>query len=123
MKIKNTYSIIVYLAINIILLTSFISCNSYNRGKDMKKDIIGTVTDKYIDKFGHYSSVITLNGYNQIVLTPWIKGSSNNLDTGNIWDYIEVGDSVYKAEGSLKMKVIKPSGKYQIFDYYYEDGW
>ena len=123
MILNNKVNNILIYVISFVFMLSCTSCNKYNRGKDMKKDIIGTVTDKYIDKFGHYSKVITLNGYNQIVLTPWIKGSFNNLDTGNIWDYIELGDSVYKAEGSLKMKVIKPSGEYQVFDYYYEDGW
>ncbi len=123
MKIKNTYSIIVYLAINIILLTSLMSCHSYNRERLKKEILKGVVTDKYIDEFGHDTNMILVDGYIKLPLTSWIKGSSNNLDTGNIWDYIELGDSVYKAEGSLKMKVIKPSGEYQVFDYYYEDGW
>lgn len=123
MKIKNTYSIIVYLAINIILLTCLMSCHSYNRERLKKEILKGVVTDKYIDEFGHDTNMILVDGYIKLPLTSWIKGSSNNLDTGNIWDYIELGDSVYKAEGSLKMKVIKPSGEYQVFDYYYEDGW
>jgi len=123
MKIKNTYSIIVYLAINIILLTCLMSCHSYNTERLKKEILKGVVTDKYIDEFGHDTNMILVDGYIKLPLTSWIKGSSNNLDTGNIWDYIELGDSVYKAEGSLKMKVIKPSGEYQVFDYYYEDGW
>ncbi|MDD3724002.1 MAG: hypothetical protein PHV83_00555 [Bacteroidales bacterium] len=123
MKIKNTYSIIVYLAINIILLTCLMSCHSYYRERLKKEVLKGVVTDKYIDEFGHDTNMILVDGYIKLPLTSWIKGSSNNLDTGNIWDYIELGDSVYKAEGSLKMKVIKPSGEYQVFDYYYEDGW
>ena len=99
------------------------SCHSYNRERLKKEIVKGVVTDKYIDEFGHYTNTVLVDGYIKLPLTSWIKGSSNNLDTGDIWDYIEVGDSVYKAQGSLKMKVIKPSGKYQIFDYYYENGW
>lgn len=123
MKIKNTYSIIVYLAINIILLTCLMSCHSYYRERLKKEILKGVVTDKYINEFSHEAKTITINGNQSLDLLEWIKGSFNNLDTGNIWDYIELGDSVYKAEGSLKMKVIKPSGEYQVFDYYYEDGW
>ena len=99
------------------------SCHSYNTERLKKEILKGVVTDKYIDEFGHDTNMILVDGYIKLPLTSWIKGSSNNLDTGNIWDYIELGDSVYKAEGSLKMKVIKPSGEYQVFDYYYEDGW
>ncbi len=115
-KVNN---IIIYLITFVLLL----SCNSYYTEKLKQRNIKGIVTDKYIDKFSHEAKTITINGNQSLDLLEWTKGSSNNLDTGNIWDYIEVGDSVYKAEGSLKMKVIKPSGKYQIFDYYYEDGW
>lgn len=113
-------SIISYV-ITFVLLLSFMSCNKYNREKDKEMDINGIITKKYIKELGEVN-VIQVNN-NNVLLTPWIKRSSNNLDTGNIWDYIELGDSIYKAEGSLKMKVIKPSGEYQVFDYYYENGW
>ncbi len=109
------------ITIIMIVLVTLSSCSEYNREKDKKMYLNGIITKKYVKELGEVN-VIQVNN-NNVLLTPWIKGSSNNLDTGNIWDYIEVGDSVYKAEGSLKMKVIKPSGEYQIFDYYYEDGW
>ncbi|MBP1629861.1 MAG: hypothetical protein H6Q15_754 [Bacteroidetes bacterium] len=116
MKLNNKFRIKAVYLITFLLLLYFSSCKGYYREQDRKKNISGIITNKYIDEFGHYTKVITINGYENIVLTPWIKGST--IDTGNIWEFIEVGDSVNKAEGSLKMKVIKPSGKYQVFDYY-----
>lgn len=107
--------------ITLVLLLSFMSCSKYNRQKDKEMNINGIITKKYIKELGEVN-VIQVNN-NNVLLTPWIKRSSNNLDKGNIWDYIDLGDSIYKAEGSLKMKVIKPSGEYQVFDYYYENGW
>lgn len=120
-RTTDTRVSITFYVITFVLLMSFVSCNKYNREKDKEMYINGIITKKYIKELGEVN-VIQVNN-NNVLLTPWIKRSSNNLDTGTIWDYIELGDSIYKAEGNLKMKVIKPSGEYQVFDYYYENGW
>ncbi len=118
MILNNKVNIILTILILLLFCTC---CNSYYTEKLKQRNIQGIVTNKYINEFSHEAKTITINDNQSLDLLEWIKGK--NIDTGDIWDYIEVGDSVYKAQGSLKMKVIKPSGKYQIFDYYYENGW
>jgi len=109
MKHKKRFLILMFLFI-------FSSCNfSADFGKEdtQKSEISGVVVKKYREPMNHNLPCIDLNNDVSIGIEPWDRRT-------DLWEYIEIGDSVYKPSGTLTLKVIKPTGETKEFIYDYE---
>ncbi len=107
MKHKNRFLILIFLFI-------FSSCNDHVDRQIFKEEISGSVVKKYRDKINHGSPCVDLKDGSTLGLALWYS------DTTDLWEYIAVGDSVYKPSGIYSLKVIKPSGETKEFPYNFE---
>lgn len=74
----------------------------------------GLVTNKFIDSKQHnYQTVIIQNGEEKDILLL-------DFETSGLFDFIEVGDSIFKKKSSLKLRLIRSELdtiiEMQIFD-------
>jgi hypothetical protein len=97
----------------IIVCSTLNSCNFFKgRENRFKQDeISGIVAKKYINEMHHFHKCIILNSGEDIGLGSWSNSSED------IWQYIEVGDSIFKGVGELDIAIIKPSGHKKTFRY------
>lgn len=76
-----------------------------------QKEISGIIIKKY-NHSNHDLPVIVLDDGTEIFITPWSRG--NNY----FWEFAMVGDSVYKASGSMDLKIIKKKlNSVRVFKY------
>lgn len=61
----------------------------------------------------HDLPCIDLNNNVSIGISTWDRES-------DLWEYIEIGDSVYKPSGTLTLKVIKPTDETKEFPYNFD---
>lgn len=112
-NMKKREVVILICVFGLILLTyTFIPIiNKHSENKLKNQEINGVIQDKYNDKWNHNVPKILFTNGQSLVIDRW--GDKSN----DIWYYLEKGDSIYKKEGSLNLKVIKPSGKSIVFKY------
>lgn len=101
--------------ISIIVITMFIfnSCDfsiDYGKNRTKESEISGIVVKKYRHSVIHDTPCIDLNNNGSIGIEPWNRYTE-------FWEYIQIGDSVYKPSGSLNLKVIKSTGETKDFEY------
>lgn len=93
----------------IIIIVFIASCGVDKEFQDEK--ISGYIIKKY-RQWNHDLPVIVLDDGTEIDITSWSRG--NNI----FWKYAQVGDSIYKASGSLDLEVIKADKKSKkVFKY------
>ncbi len=110
-------NILIVMKKKLLIITIFIftSCNirvDFGKDESKKKYISGIVIRKFQDYDNHGSPCIELKNGSIIDIIPW------NDDF--LWAYIEIGDSIYKPSGTLKLKLIKPTGETREFNYFSE---
>lgn len=102
----------------ILILAAIFICTSCNFSADFgkkdtqKSEISGVVVKKYRELMNHDLPCIDLNNNVSIGIEPWDRKT-------DLWEYIQIGDSVYKPSGTLTLKVIKPTGETKEFKYDY----
>ncbi|WP_115121940.1 hypothetical protein [Marinirhabdus gelatinilytica] len=115
-----TFSIISFLIIGWIILSKFISSvyemSPNKKASEYYKEYTysGLVTNKFIDSKQHnYQTVIIQNGEEKDILLL-------DFETSGLFDFIEVGDSIFKKKSSLKLRLIRSELdtiiEMQIFD-------
>ena len=94
----------VILSLTLISITSqctnMLNCQHYN--DFLKKESLGTVTNKYLDSANHMSPTILLIYHGK-------KGLENRTGyyLSEVYDTLAIGDQLFKSSGSAKVKVIK----------------
>ena len=71
-------------------------CGSETKFRELHFD--NTLQGKYIDKSQHNYQTIEIGDRKIYVM---------HYEKSNFYDFIEIGDSLYKPNGSLKMKVVR----------------
>lgn len=93
----------------IFILFFIISCGIDKEFQ--QKEISGIIIKKYRHS-NHDLPMIVLNDNTEIDITAWSRG--NNY----FWEFAVVGDSLYKASGSMDLKVIKKKfNSVRVFKY------
>ena len=109
-KIKKFYSIgkaVSFVAV-LLALVYFLFINPLGyrlEQKYLNLSYQGIVTDKFIDKANHSYRVVILNGSNRVT----IPGGSIEL-----FERIELGDSLYKTKNQLVGYIIKDENRIEI---------
>ena len=98
----------------IIFVLFSISCGlNLNKKSIEKMDIHGIVLEKYLDHHNHGTTTVVYE-MNKVQikfdLTDWIKDN-------NIWEYIQLGDSIIKPTGTLTMHIKKSNEEYKDYEY------
>jgi len=101
----------------IFVLLSFVfmfSCGVDFSRKDVEKtNIFGKITKKYLDEWNHEEpTVICRSDENEFKyqMSAWRRKS-------DLWEYLQVGDSLIKPAGSLTLRVKKENGEYKDYKY------
>jgi hypothetical protein len=98
----------------LLVISLCVSCNRHVDKQILKEKISGLVVKKYRDKINHGSPCVDLKDGTTLGLLLW------HSDTSDLWEFIAVGDSVYKPYGVYLLKVIKPSGETKEYPYNFE---
>lgn len=87
----------------IILLFTifFISCGNYCLDVFKYAEFHGKISNKYIDDFNHATKMIVIEENGKTKEYPLFKNNAIEF-----WDYISIGDSIYKEKESLGVKII-----------------
>jgi len=97
-----------------LVLTFLPACKlDLTKSATQKKDIYGKVVDHYLDEGNHMElTMIYENTYGRYKypLSDWALGT-------DLWEYIDINDSISKPSGSLTLRVIKPDGSYRDYEY------
>jgi len=100
----------------ILVLVCFIffSCGiDFSKNTVRETNILGKVTKKYLDTINHGEPTIICKEQeeeNKYQMSRWVKNS-------NLWDYLQIGDSVIKPSGTLTLRVKKEDGSFKDFEY------
>jgi hypothetical protein len=95
----------------LLVISLCVSCNRHVDKQILKEEISGLVVKKYKNRMDHDATCIDLNNGSTLDLILW------HSDTSDLWEYIAVGDSVYKPSGVYSLKVIKPTGETKEYEY------
>ena len=73
-----------------------------NDAKRIFKDVVydGVLTNKFVDKKQHNYKKIILKDFNGRESTHVL-----DLESGGLYDYLEIGDTIYKKRGELFLKL------------------
>ena len=71
--------------------------------------IIGRISKKYVDRNNHGFQTIVVNNNGFVLKFTLIECDSR---TTNLYDFVEVGDSIVKASNSLKFMIIRKNQRY-----------
>lgn len=98
----------------IILFFITSSCTvDFTKKETEGKDIFGKVIDKYYDELNHMEPTIVFenkNGLFKYQISDWAINS-------DLWNYIQIGDSVIKPSGTLTLRVKKEDGSFKDYKY------
>ncbi len=104
---KNLFSIIY-----ILFIVS--SCTiDFTKKETNNEEIYGKVIYKYRDELNHMEPTIIFENNNENY-TYQVSDWAINSD---LWDYLQIGDSVIKPSGTLILRVKKEDGSYKDYEY------
>lgn len=94
------------------ILFLLFSCNYVQkRTKDLeKREYNGVVIKKYKEKWNHGSPVVKFSSGIEFGVGSWAKGSQ-------LWENIDVGDSISKPSGTLILKLFKQNGGQESYSF------
>ena len=98
----NILSIVIFIVIIIVyflLMTFTPSSECINERELRDKFINGRVYKKYIDYNSHLNPKLRISGSSEIVIF--------ENDVSDFYSFVQIGDSVKKAKGSLNVQVIR----------------
>jgi hypothetical protein len=98
---NNKKIINLLLATSLLMLCSCFTCSWYYKNKVKPKEYNGTIINIYEDEVGCFAYLVVTNKTNNDTL------SICYCDHNNLWEYMEIGDSLIKEQGSVYLKVIK----------------
>ncbi|MFA5044850.1 MAG: hypothetical protein WC542_02835 [Paludibacter sp.] len=102
-----------YTKLIFLLMVLFVfSCNTINKDNIIQDEYAGVIVKKYKDIPNHDSSCFTIKAGNQeiSVLADLYYDS---------FKYANVGDSITKVKGELRITLTKKNGEYKSFYYTY----
>lgn len=102
----------IFISICLIFLL-FYSCGvDFSKNTVNETNISGKVTKKYVDYNNHGAMTIIYENSSEefkYQIDEWV----NN----NLWNYLQIGDSVIKPSGTLILRVKKEDGSYKDYEY------
>ena len=105
------YSIAIFVLLSSVFM---FSCGvDFSKKNTEKKDISGKVIEKYRDEHNHMETTIVYenkDGQFKYQISDWAIKS-------DLWDYLEVGDSIIKPTGTLTLQVKKANGESKEYQY------
>jgi len=99
----------IFISICLIFLL-FYSCGvDFSKNTVKETNISGKVIKKYLDTINHGEPTIICKE-NKYQMSRWERNS-------DLWDYLQIGDSVIKPSGTLILRVKKEDGSYKDYEY------
>jgi predicted house-cleaning noncanonical NTP pyrophosphatase (MazG superfamily) len=110
-RIFNVLGIIMIIAgVIIFIMSPSTKENCINSYSELRSEsYIGIVTKKYVDKDEHYFITVEIKLKDEI--TSWILDN----DKSGLYDYLKIGDSIVKKNGTYKVRIYRKSKVDTVF--------